>query len=303
MPFALKKSSRKSRNLYTYNAKKEKPVLIARKQQSKKQSMQLFGGRLPNFFRFFSIKSIAVISLAIIGLGLSVAAIFGISFWLYSKAVTSNFFATKHIDIAGNVRLTRDMVLQFGGINEGDNSLSVSIAEVERNLHATPWVEEVSVKRLLPDRFVIKLKERLPSFWIQKDGTIYYANETGEIIAPVESRNFLSLPTLVIEPGGEESVPYLSRLLKDLHNNALPVEAGAIASITASAARGIEIYLEDREMRLSIATDDWEGNLAKIGIALGDLAKRQELGNVRELRVVDGNVWVIRDRRSGSQEN
>ncbi len=57
-------------------------------------------------------------------------------------------------------------------------------------------------------------------------------------------------------------------------------------------------------MRLSISTDDWEGNLTKIGIALGDLARRQELGRVRELRVVDGNVaaWVIRDRRAGITE-
>lgn len=299
MPFALRKSSRKSRNTYTYNPKKEKPALITRKPASKNQFSPIFRGKFTNFFHFISFKSIAAISLAIIGVGVTVAAIFGISFWLYSKAVTSNFFATKHIDIAGNVRLSRDMVLQYGGINEGDNSLSVSIAEIERNLHATPWVEEVSVKRLLPDRFVIKLKERLPSFWIQKNGTLYYANEKGEIIAPVESRNFLSLPTLTIEPGGEESSVYLSKLLKDLRNDALPIEAGSIASITASASRGIEIYLEDREMRLSISTDDWEGNLAKIGIALGDLAKRQELGRVRELRVVDGNVWVIRDRRAG----
>ena len=111
------------------------------------------------------------------------------------------------------------MVLQYGGINEGDNSLSVSIAEIERNLHDTPWVEEVSVKKVLPDRFVIKLKERLPSFWIQKDGTLLLCQWKGEIIAPVESRNFLSLPTLTIEPGGEESSIYLSKLLKDLRND------------------------------------------------------------------------------------
>ena len=299
MPFALRKSSRKSRNTYTYNSKKEKSALITRKPTSKNTFSPIFRGKFTSFFHFISLKSIAAISLAIIGVGVTVAAIFGISFWLYSKAVTSNFFATKHIDIAGNVRLSRDMVLQYGGINEGDNSLSVSIAEIERNLHDTPWVEEVSVKRLLPDRFVIKLKERLPSFWIQKDGTLYYANEKGEIIAPVESRNFLSLPTLTIEPGGEESSIYLSKLLKDLRNDVLPIEAGSIASITASASRGIEIYLEDREMRLSISTDDWEKKKKKIGIALGDLARRQELGRVRELRVVDGNVWVIRDRRAG----
>lgn len=45
-------------------------------------------------------------------------------------------------------------------------------------------------------------------------------------------------------------------------------------------------------MRLSIATDDWTGNLARIGLTLGDLARRHELKNVREVRSVNGSVWV-----------
>ena len=126
------------------------------------------------------------------GLVAAVAGLCAGSIWLYGKATTSDFFATRHIDVAGNVRLSREMVLQYGGLKEGENSLAVSIAEVERKLRATPWVEEVSVKRLLPDRFVIKIKERMPTFWVHKDGVLYYANESGEAIAPVESRNFQS---------------------------------------------------------------------------------------------------------------
>lgn len=244
---------------------------------------KLQGGRVQRFF---------CVLLLLAGLVAAVAGLCAGSIWLYGKATTSDFFATRHIDVAGNVRLSREMVLQYGGLKEGENSLAVSIAEVERKLRATPWVEEVSVKRLLPDRFVIKIKERMPTFWVHKDGVLYYANESGEAIAPVESRNFLSLPTLTVETGAEDDVAYLPRFMKDLHTGSLPVEAGAIASITVSPARGIEIYLEDREMRLSIATDDWAGNLARIGLTLGDLAHRHELKNVREVRSVNGSVWV-----------
>lgn len=222
-----------------------------------------------------------------------VTGVCSLSLWLYGKATTSEFFATTHIDVTGNVRLSRDMVLKYGGLHEGDNSLSVSITEMERKLRATPWVEEVSVKRLLPDRFIIRIKERMPSFWVHKDGVLYYANERGEIIAPVESENFLSLPTLSVESGGEDAIPFLERLMADLNGGSLPVESGAIASVTLSPARGIEVYLEDREMRLSIAIDDWSGNLARLGATLSDLARRQELRNVRDVRAVHGNVWVI----------
>lgn len=219
-----------------------------------------------------------------------------LSLWLYRAATTSEFFTTRHVDVAGNVRLSREMVLDFSGITIGSNSLAISIADVERRLRETPWVEEVSVKRLLPDRFIIKLKERMPSFWVHKDGVLYYANVEGGIIAPVESENFLSLPTLIIEEGAEEDIPYLARLLQDMQKGGLPVETGAVASVSLSSGRGVEIYLEDREMRLAIATDDWDGNLTRIGVTLGDLARRHELKDVREVRSFNGNVWVILNR-------
>lgn len=222
-----------------------------------------------------------------------------LSLWLYGQATSSSFFATRHIDISGNVRLTRDMVLEYAGIKEGDNCLAVGISDIERRLRATPWVAEASVKRLLPDRFVIRLKERMPSFWVQKDKTLYYANERGEIIAPVESENFLSLPTLHLEADTEASLPYLARLMTDMQSGGLPVEASAIASVSVSAAKGIEVYLEDRELRLSIATDDWAGNIARLGVTLSDLARRQELRYVREVRASDNSVWVILNRAAG----
>jgi cell division protein FtsQ len=237
-------------------------------------------------------KICAVVLLLMCAAGLSVLLCL-VSVRLYNAAVTSAFFQTRHVDVTGNVRLGKEMVLRYSGIREGENSLSVNIADAEKGLRRTPWVEEVSIKRLLPDRFVIKLKERMPSFWVHKDGVLFYANERGDAIAPVESANFLSLPTLLIEPGAEETVPYLSRMLKDMHDGALPVESGVIAQVTVSAAGVVEIYLEDREMRLSLATDDWSGNLARMGVALGDLARRRELQNVRQARAESGNVWVL----------
>ena len=291
MPLALKKSGKKARNSYTRSS------APAKKSGGSKGSGIRLGGAAAGIFKrlrgFSGLKSLAALSVLLAGLGLIIAGVCYSSLWLYNKAITSDFFTTRHVDVTGNVRLSHDMVLQYGGIREGDNSLAVSIAKVERNLRKTPWVEEASVKRLLPDRFVIRLKERLPSFWVHKDGVLYYANDLGEIIAPVESKNFLSLPTLRVDPGAEDALPYLMRLMKGMQSGLLPIEAGAVSSISVSPGKGIEIYLEDRDMRLSIATDDWEGNLSRLSLTLGDLARRHELRNVREIRSVNGNVWVL----------
>ncbi len=223
----------------------------------------------------------------------SLFAVYRFSLWLYSWIHTSPMFVTRHIDITGNVRLQRDMILHLGGIAEGDNAFSVSVAAVEHRLRQTPWVEDVSVKRILPDRFVIRLQERMPSFWIRRNGRLYYANERGEAIAPVESSNFMSLPILTIEPGSEDAIPYLSRLMRDIRSGILPVEAGAIATVDVSPSRGVELYLEDREMRLSLAPDDWDGNLLRLGATIGDLARRRELSSVQEVRASQSSVWVV----------
>ena len=288
MPLALKKSGRKARNAYTRAAVSGKKGRRAQRSVMP-APLRALGARLRGLR---GLKSLAALTALLLGLGLVLAGVCLASLWLYNAAITSDFFTTRHVDVTGNVRLSRQMVLQYGGIREGGNNLS-SISKVERNLRQTPWVAEVSVKRLLPDRFVIKIKERLPSFWVHKNGVLYYANERGEIIAPVESENFLSLPTLRVEPGAEDDIPYLERILRDMRKGALPVEAGAIATVTLSPGRGVELYLEDRELRLSLATDDWDGNLARLGMALGDLARRRDLRNVREVRAVNGSVWVL----------
>ncbi|MDR2572791.1 MAG: FtsQ-type POTRA domain-containing protein [Desulfovibrio sp.] len=280
----LKKYGRKYRNAYIEARPDE--------QDEKRTGFVKRFNPLKKFNNFEKIiKSGTIVLLFVCAIGV-LATLLRLSVWLYDTAVTSNFFQTKHVDVVGNVRLEKEMVLQYSGIREGENSLSVNIADAERALRRTPWVKEVSIKRLLPDRFVIRLQERLPSFWLHKDGVLYYANERGEPIAPVERINFLSLPTLTIKPGAEEIIPYLSRMLKDMRSGALPVESGGIAQVTAESG-AVEIYLEDREMRLSIAIDDWSGNLVRMGMALGDLARRRELQNVRQIRATNGNVWVL----------
>ncbi len=214
---------------------------------------------------------------------------------LYDKATSSEYFATKHIEVLGNKRISSQMIQDIAGIALGDNSLDISIAKLESALMDTPWVESVSVKRVLPDKFIIQVKERLPAFWVRKDTVLYYADEQGTIIAPVETEHFVSLPTLEVEAGSEIVLQKLADYLEDLKSGYLPVEFGAISALRISVGRGMELYLDDREILLSIALDSWERNLQRLSITIGDLVRRNELSQVKEVRATDGNVWVIKN--------
>ena len=67
----------------------------------------------------------------------------------------------------------------------------------------------------------------------------------------------------------------------------------AISQITLSLSKGLEVFLEDREIWLSFDPTDWNTNIARIKMVFNDLIRRREMKNVREMRVIDGNVWVV----------
>ncbi len=251
--------------------------------------------KVPKIRNVESLKKIGL-TLACVASGavLLTGLCFGILF-LYDKATSSSYFATQHMEIIGNKRLSAQMIRDISGVKVGDNSLDVSIAHMEQLLLETPWVETVSVKRILPDTFSITVQERLPVFWVRKNDVLYYADVKGTIIAPVLTEHFMALPTLEVEAGSEDVLENLEGYLEDLKSGYLPVEFGAISALRVSASRGVELYLDDREILLSVALDSWEKNLQRLSITISDLVRRNELSKVREVRATDGNVWVIKN--------
>lgn len=238
------------------------------------------------------------VALWIVGLACGGAALLGLvlgGLQLHRLATTSDFFAIRRIEIRGIAHFKREAVLEAAGLHEGTNSLTVNIADVEAGVRNNPWVAEVAVKRRLPDAFEIRVKERSPAFWMRKDGVLYYADNKGAIIAPVDAGNFLSLPTLEILPGGEVLLPRLDELARAFQSAKLPVDMAGVSLFRVSAAKGFEVFIENRNLVLCIAAEDWDVNLRRLGEVLMDLARRGELKAAREVWASDGNVWVVAD--------
>lgn len=243
-----------------------------------------FGRRLKTFLTW------------VFGLGLGVALLLGLGvggLQLYRLATTSDFFAIRHIEIRGATYFTREAILEAAHLQLGTNSLTVNIADVEKGVRNSPWVSEVAVKRRLPDAFEIRIRERIPAFWMLRDGVLHYADNRGQIIAPVNVGNFISLPTLEILPGGEELLPQLDELSRAFQAAQLPVDMAGVSLFRVSAAKGFEVFIENRNLVLCIAAEDWDANLRRLGVVLSDLARRGELKTAREVWAADGNVWVV----------
>lgn len=211
---------------------------------------------------------------------------------LYRYCITSEYFQIDEIIVEGARQLTEDDILALSGLHEGENSLSVHIPHIEENLLRNPWVESVSIRRELPNRFIIHINERIPQFWILKEGTLHYLDRNGLLIAPVESSNFQSLPTLDIGPGGEEALPHLGDFMEQLSSTELPFELSQISWLRISAGKGFELYWENKHLSLSIGVEHWKENLRRLSLVIEDMENRGEIGLTREIHAADGQVWL-----------
>ena len=216
----------------------------------------------------------------------------------YRFLTTSAYFSLTTIEIQGNARLSSREILEIVDIEKGTNILALSIDATEEALSHNLWIEEVSVKRVLPGTLLIRIKEKVPAFWLLHEGKLHYADAFGRIIASVEPDKFASLPMLEMEPGAENATAALPELLKSLKESQLPLNLASVSWVRLSAARGVEVYVDDRRLKISIGLEEWLPNLNRLGRTLADLSRRGEMSDVREIRAQSMNVWV--EKKSGS---
>ncbi|MDQ3036677.1 MAG: FtsQ-type POTRA domain-containing protein, partial [Myxococcota bacterium] len=101
---------------------------------------------------------------------------------------TSPAFATEEILISGASRLERVEIEETAGLAVGRNVFEISPDEARRNLLAHPWIDEVEVRRRLPGRWSITIRERaaaailmIDEGWLVSDeGAVFKRLEPGD---------------------------------------------------------------------------------------------------------------------------
>ncbi len=212
----------------------------------------------------------------------------------WNFCTTSAYFTIQNVSVTGNSQIKTADILEACGIRKGENSLLVNVHEAEQKLVSNPWIEHVSIRRELPGSFVITIKERVPLFCARKENTLYYINAQGQIIAPVTTENFRSLPVLEIGPGGEEALPLVAQFVEEFRHAGFPFDISQISWIRLSAGGGFELYWETRRLRLSIGVENWKDNLKRIASVVTDIEKRKETVMVTSIRAADGQVWMTK---------
>jgi len=86
------------------------------------------------------------------------------------------------VTIRGNERLSTGEVRSIVDGLKGQSILTIELAEWRKRLMASPWVEEVTLRRMLPSRVDITIRERRPMGIGRLAGALYLVDAHGVVI-------------------------------------------------------------------------------------------------------------------------
>lgn len=235
-------------------------------------------------------RALSLCTRLVLGIFFILAASFGILHG-YRWITSHEFFRLEALTIQGGQRLDREEIMALGGLRPDANVLDVNIADVQRRIAASDWVESVSVTRVLPNGLTIVVKEREPFFLVRRDDHLCYADAGGRIIAAVSADKFISLPLLDKEDGVPVS-PGVTRLLEEIARNTLPFGMSQIAWVRQDSAEQFSLLLERPQVFVQLDGTNLSATLDGLIRLWVDLESRGELNRVDSMFVMPGRAWI-----------
>lgn len=154
----------------------------------------------------------------------------------------SPFFNIKNIEIVGNQKLTNDEIISLSQIQLDENTFKIVKNKVKKNIKQSAYVENVKVKRNLPNTITIEVEERTPTYMIAFANAYAYINNQGYFLEI--SKNKLELPILTGFLTKEEDIQEGNRLcLEDLQrlDDVLQIMKSATSNEIANLVTKINI--------------------------------------------------------------
>lgn len=204
------KNKRKNKNI---SNNKKKPAVT--KKISKKQEMAIKKRKL-----------ILKIIRTIILIGILIGTLIYI--------LLSPLFNIKDVTVTGNNKLSKEEIISLSEIRTEENIFKTSKNDIKNRIKTNPYVENVKIRRKLPDKVEIIVVERVATYMLPFANSYVYINNQGYMLEITSQK--ANLPTITGFSTPEENLHEGERLLsEDL------VKLGEVLQIIESAnANGIQ---------------------------------------------------------------
>lgn len=139
------------------------------------------------------------------------------------------FFQVRTVEVNGNSFYSDEEVTEASGVAEGDNLFFINrFSAASRIFAKLPYVEGISIDRKMPSSLVINVTESEAIACVETDNGIWAIDRTCKLLSKVSAVDAQALVSIkgisvsspvqgeIISVGSEESVSYLSDMLKQI---------------------------------------------------------------------------------------
>ncbi len=99
---------------------------------------------------------------------------------------SSNFCNIEEVIIKGNDCLSEDEIFYKSGIQLGENIFKLDLQKSKDSLIQEPWIKEVEIKRVIPNKIVIFLTERKPAAIVHIGEEYFTSSKEGLVLSKID---------------------------------------------------------------------------------------------------------------------
>jgi len=217
-------------------------------------------------------------------------------------------FTIRQVVVDGDGVMTPERIVQFAGVQVGQNLLSVDLDQVRSNLEMLPLVRAVEVRRVLPDRLFIRVNERVAVARLrvatrELGDTVFYVDRAGYVMKPVKLAD-----GTVLQPEMPRAVPVLTGIsladvrvgkqvvseqiyralaLLDKLDQAVASQLLEVEQIDLSKPRQLVMTTSQRTT-VKVDVEDFPQQLRRLGVILRWAQQRQKQVQMVDLTVNRG---------------
>lgn len=162
------------------------------------------------------LKIVKVLTLIIVLIGVSI------------YVALSPLFNIKEINVTGNSKLSKEEIISLSELKTDENTFKVSKKNIKNKVKANAYIENVKIRRKLPDKVEIIVVERVATYMIPFANSYIYINNQGYMLEITSQK--AGMPAIVGISTPEEELHEGQRLIsEDL------VKLGEVLQIMESA--------------------------------------------------------------------
>lgn len=205
----------------------------------------------------------------------------------------SPFFNIKEITVIGTEKLKPEELISLSGIQLEENTFQLKGSQIEENIKQNAYIDQVKLKRKLPDKIELQVTERKPSFMLAFANAYVYISNQGYMLEVAQNQIAKPIITGFLTP--EEEIHVGNRLcMEDLQRleHALQIMKSAEANGIGNKVTKINIadkqnyLLEIKEEKKIIHIGD-NSNLSTKMLYI--------ISIIEENKKVEGEIFVNTD--------